>query len=284
MASTALTAAVALSNPAGTSPSKFTMDTADVSDAAALSTNIAGADNDIVWTAVDPGTAGNDITIAYVVPPDNDEAVPASVAVVGTDIEVTLEVDTDGSTILSTADDIKTLVNADPTAGALVQGVDKAANDGSGVMVAMAATPLTGGDTGGNTFTNAATKAVLVRNDHVSDAKTITARDADGSLLTAISLAAAESCVIGPFDPDVYGATVTLEGESTDIKMRLLDIAPTRTAKVGVEFAKSAIDTLWAAAGTSPKDKRALRRVSHKMAVALRRITGVNPAPLQHEE
>lgn len=110
-----------------------------------LSTDLAGDNNDIVWTAVDYGEAGDEITIEYVVPEDDDQAHAASVSVDGTAITVSLQVDTDGSTILSTADDIKTLVNADLEAGALVQGTDKAANDGSGVLIVMDATPLAGG-------------------------------------------------------------------------------------------------------------------------------------------
>lgn len=115
--------------------------------AAALTTAVAGSNNDVVWTAVAAGEAGNSITMAYVMPTDTNVAVPASVAVVGTAITVTLGVDTDGSTVVSTADDIKTLVNAHVTAGALVQGADAAANDGSGLLVAMSAAPLTGGIT-----------------------------------------------------------------------------------------------------------------------------------------
>lgn len=280
MAPTALTAAAALSNPAGTSPTKFLMDTADVSDVASLTTVLTGANNDLVWTAVTPGAAGNSLTIAYVDPPGNN--VSLSVAVVGTAITVTLA--TDGSSVItSTASQVRALVNADGTAGALVQGANSSPDTGAGVVTALAPTALAGGDTGGNTFTNNATSAVLVRNDHGSVAKTVTVRDSDGVLQTAVSLAAAQSVMFGPFDPDLYGASVTIEGQSTDIKMRVMNVALALTPELALEGAKGTVDAAWAST-TSPGAKRALRRVSHKMAVAIRRIDGVNPAPLQHEE
>lgn len=139
------------------------------------------------------------------------------------------------------------------------------------------------GDTDGNTFTNGPTKVVLARNDHVADPQTVTVLNSAGVAQTAVSLAAGEQVVLGPFDPDTYGTTVTVDPGTTDIKLRLIDIAATLSAKVAVEAAKHTVDTVWDAAGTEPAHKRALRRVSHKMAVALRRIAGVNPDPMLHD-
>jgi hypothetical protein len=109
---------------------------------AALSTNLAGDNNDVVWTAVVGGAAGNNTTIAYVDPAGNNQ--PLGVVVAGTAITVNLATDGAGA-ITSTADDIKDEVAATPAAAALVTGADKAANDGSGVVIAMAATALSGG-------------------------------------------------------------------------------------------------------------------------------------------
>lgn len=108
---------------------------------ATLSTNLTGNNNDLVWTAVPTGTEGNDITIEYIDP--GDDNVPLSCAVEGNAIAITLETDGD-SLIVTTADDIKALTEF----AALVTVEDKAANDGSGVVTAMAATPLAGGVNG----------------------------------------------------------------------------------------------------------------------------------------
>lgn len=109
---------------------------------AALTTALAGANNDVVWTAVVGGEAGNDITIAYVNPGAPGQAL--GVVVVASAITVNLATD-GGGLITSTADDIKAEVAATPAAAALVTGVDAGADDGSGVVIAMAGTNLAGG-------------------------------------------------------------------------------------------------------------------------------------------
>lgn len=108
-----------------------------------------GANAALIFTAVPPGVRGNFIKVAQTVPADDNAAHPidVSVAVDGEFkvITIQLEVDTDGSTILSTGDDIKAAVAADPEASALVTVADKAANDGSGLASTFAAAALTGG-------------------------------------------------------------------------------------------------------------------------------------------
>jgi hypothetical protein len=120
--------------------------------AASLLVNPAGDDNAILYTAVTPGDAGNAITITYAVPEDNDEAVPLSVAVDGTDIVITLEVDTDGSTILTTAADVIDAIETPTGAWADVAAMVSAAlddtdvgNDGTGLLAAFAEDALEGG-------------------------------------------------------------------------------------------------------------------------------------------
>jgi hypothetical protein len=74
-----------------------------------LETALAGANNDLRFTARVGGTAGNAVTIEYVDPVGNN--VPLSVAVVGTAITVTCA--TDGaSAITSTAKQIRDLLRA----------------------------------------------------------------------------------------------------------------------------------------------------------------------------
>lgn len=105
-----------------------------------LSTDLAGGDNDLVYTSKLAGTAGNAITIAYI---DPEQAAALSIVVTGTDIVVNLA--HDGSGITTTADNISAAIALDVDANALVGVANKVANNGSGVVTAMAATPLVGG-------------------------------------------------------------------------------------------------------------------------------------------
>lgn len=131
---------------------------------ATLSTNLTGSNNDLDFTAVPVGALGNLITIAYVDPGDNDIA--ESVAVVGNAITFTLS--TDGSSaITSTGDTLKATLLASAPASALVTAADKAANDGSGVVTAMAATALTGGIT--KSTGNVVVTGRSVRNEVITD-------------------------------------------------------------------------------------------------------------------
>lgn len=109
---------------------------------ATLSTNLTGSNNDLDYTAVNGGTAGNSITIAYADPSANNAAL--SVSVVGSAITVNLATGSGGA-ITSTAAQIKAAIEASTPAGALVTVANKSANDGSGVVIAMSATPLAGG-------------------------------------------------------------------------------------------------------------------------------------------
>jgi hypothetical protein len=106
--------------------------------AAALTTNLTGTNNDIVFTAKAKGNTG--ITIAYINPGATHTL---SVAVVGRAITVTLGYAT--GAITSTGDDVKAAIAADSAANALVSTADAGGNDGSGLVTAMAAAPLIGG-------------------------------------------------------------------------------------------------------------------------------------------
>lgn len=112
---------------------------------AVLSTALTGADNDLDYTAVLFGADGNDITVRYLDPSANDATL--SVAVVGTAITFSLATDSGGA-ITSTADDLKTELLGSAEASALVTAADKSANDGSGVVTALAATHLADGADG----------------------------------------------------------------------------------------------------------------------------------------
>jgi len=110
--------------------------------AAALTTSLTGANNDLVWTAVTGGNAGNTIAIQYIDPGAASQGLEIDVD--GRVIKVYLATDGD-SLITTTADEIKTALALHAAASALVGAVDAADNDGSGVVTAMGATYLTGG-------------------------------------------------------------------------------------------------------------------------------------------
>lgn len=114
---------------------------------ATLSRNPAGDDNALTFTAVAYGTGGNAITIAYVDPAANDAAL--GVVVVGSAITVNLATDEVGA-ITSTAAEILDEIEASGPADALVTvAIDASdsgeADDGSGIVTALASAPMTGG-------------------------------------------------------------------------------------------------------------------------------------------
>ena len=95
---------------------------------------------DITYTAVNAGTAGNSIEITYVDPGLPNNAL--SITVVGDAIEVSLE--TDGtSTLISDADDVQTAINLHGQASLLVSAV--VSGTGSTVQTVQAPTNLVGG-------------------------------------------------------------------------------------------------------------------------------------------
>ena len=108
--------------------------------AAVLSTALAGTNNDLDYTAATKGVAGNSITIAYVNP--GTETATESVSVTGTAISVTLR---SVSSVLSTATQVKTAIDAHAGASALVTVANKSGNDGTGNVIALTATAMTGG-------------------------------------------------------------------------------------------------------------------------------------------
>lgn len=103
---------------------------------------VVGDNNGITITALEPGTAGNSITVTVVDPVGNNVAL--SVAVAGTDITVTCA--TDGtSAITSTAAQVIAAILAKAEAAALVTASSTGASTGAGVMIAVAQTSLANG-------------------------------------------------------------------------------------------------------------------------------------------
>lgn len=158
------------------------------STAATLSTALAGANNDLDFTAVTAGSAGNDITIRYVDPSAISQALAVSVLASA----ITVSLATDGAGVItSTAAEIDAAIDALPAAAALVTPANKAANDGSGVVIAMAATPLTGGlDPTATLFTVTGVVAVKVFGRCTESLAGATATVEVGTALTTAGLIA----------------------------------------------------------------------------------------------
>ena len=118
-----------------------------------------GANNALRFQARTPGVAGNSITVEYVDPLGNDQ--PLGVTVLDSAITVSLATGPDG-TITSTAAQVAIAIAALPEADDLVLVYNADGNDGTGVVTALAATPLTGGaDAVPLTFSTVASFAVV---------------------------------------------------------------------------------------------------------------------------
>ena len=129
----------------GTNPTTFfNLDAVTFNDTAAtkatFTTNLANAvQNDLVFTAVASGAAGEAVMIEYVDPFIANS--PLGVTVTGTTITVSLGTDALG-VLNSTANAVKAAVEASGSASALVTVALAATNDGTGLVAGMAATPL----------------------------------------------------------------------------------------------------------------------------------------------
>lgn len=114
---------------------------------ATLSTALTGTHNDLVFTSTETGDAGANITVTYVDPAGNSQslAVTTSVALylgkICRKIRVSLATG-GGGAITSTAAAIHAAIEAEANANALVTVANKAGNDGTGVVTAMAETKL----------------------------------------------------------------------------------------------------------------------------------------------
>ena len=114
---------------------------------ATANVNPTGNDNSLTVTARAYGASGNEISVTYLDPGAASQALSVSVA--GPSIVVSLATN-GGSTITSTAAAVKAAIEANEPANRLVYvsihtGDSGTADDGSGVVTAMASTALTGG-------------------------------------------------------------------------------------------------------------------------------------------
>lgn len=109
---------------------------------ASLTTALAGTHNDLVYRAKVAGAAGNSIQVAYL---GNAGTVERDVTVSGSTINVQLATTAGAVRATETAAAILNAIRNDIEARNLVDVSLASGNDGTGVLVAMAATNLTGG-------------------------------------------------------------------------------------------------------------------------------------------
>ena len=180
------------------------------------------ADNgDIIFTALEAGTSGNQIRVRYVDP--GTAASTLEVTVAGQDITVSLATDAE-AVVTSTAQDIVTAVNGSAEASALVSAALDDGNTGAGLANIADYTKLSGGENEAFPLNT----PVLVTNvlDAIGDAGTTgtlpAALDAIADQASAIVVVVRveEGAEANETEANVIG-TVTPEGKKTGLKALL---------------------------------------------------------------
>lgn len=117
---------------------------------ATYTTELAGANNDIVWTAVAGsswgGTLGNSIDIIYTDPGVDTEACSVAANTSTGDVDITLSYG--AGAINATAQDVMDAVAADSTASLMVVGANYSSDTGAGTVTALSTQDLSGGVNG----------------------------------------------------------------------------------------------------------------------------------------
>lgn len=142
--------------------------------AATYTTALTGTNNDLIYTAIQRGfnsnlargANGNNVKIRYVNPGSNNAALGV---VVASDVEITVNLATNGSGVITTtAAQVSAAVAAHPQASKLVTTANASSNDGSGVVTALSLTPLAGGASGTNWVdTSEGVMTLLMRSNDV---------------------------------------------------------------------------------------------------------------------
>lgn len=107
---------------------------------AALTTGLAGANNDLTFTALRRGIWGNQVSVTY-----TDPGGTSTLAVTVEGFKILVSLGTSAAVIVSTAAQVMAAILANADAAQLVSVANAAGNDGSGVVTALAETSLTGG-------------------------------------------------------------------------------------------------------------------------------------------
>lgn len=186
---------------------------------AALTTALTGANNDLVFTARAGGSWGNAIQVAYIDP----GGVSANPSVVVEGYLITVNLGRAASAINTTAARVQSLIESNSDASRLVSVANAGSNDGSGLVTAMASTPLTGGTysvlqpslvngdaTNDHYFTGNDGSVVVEVVSSDAGAQTVTilraALFAPGATQSdeIVSVAAGETRILGRFEPDEF--------------------------------------------------------------------------------
>lgn len=110
---------------------------------ATLTTALTGTNNDLKFHAAKTGTAGNSVTITYVVAGNNT---PLTVSASGNAVTVNVATSGAGAATSTAAQVRNAVMNAGGLTRTLIANVENATgNDGSGTVTALSATSLTGG-------------------------------------------------------------------------------------------------------------------------------------------
>lgn len=117
--------------------------TAHAQTQASYTTVLTGANNDLVFTAVPLGVIGNQLTITYVDP--GGATATLGVVVAGNGRDITVNLGRAASAINTTGTLLAAAVAAAPAAAALVTVANSGADNGSGLVIAMAKQNLAGG-------------------------------------------------------------------------------------------------------------------------------------------
>lgn len=207
-----------------------------VAATAVLSTNLTGTNNDLDFTAVPVGNAGNGITVTYVDP--GGATASLSVTVDVQERAITVNLARAASAITTTAAQIITAIAGNTDAAALVVATNHAGNDGTGIVTAMSASALTGGASNvslfsvvGNvlaavvllpqvTFTGASAtlKVGTTEDDDVFIVSTVATNAAKGIIVDKTGVVAAGTApVTAPYAPMVDGDVVNLKPGTANI-------------------------------------------------------------------
>lgn len=153
-----------ISNGAETGHGLFFFFLPDASIKAQAVLNPGAPDSLVLYTAINPGYAGNNISIAYTVPNTLNAAL--TIETVGTNIKVSCATTMAGGSA-TTAMQVAAAINADPSASQLVQAA--AINTGLGVLANLQPVFLTGGNSGTETFSATQTYCYQIFYNTISD-------------------------------------------------------------------------------------------------------------------
>lgn len=188
---------------------------------ASLTTALAGTNNDLVYTAIRRGQWGNAINVAYIDP----GGTTATLAVTVEGFKISVSLGRAASAINTTAAALAAAIQANADASQLVTIANASANDGTGLVIALAATFLSGGSlqttpptqvnsdvTNGHYFTgNDGLTTIEVQNANVAAkwVRVLFGRGAGMALLSATpyyqeSIAGSSTRILGPFENGVF--------------------------------------------------------------------------------